>query len=264
MNELMHDIAFAWRGALKRPAISLLIIITLALGIGVNTAMFSVAYKVLMAPLPYAEGERLVRLEQNGLDYYPINAPWSDATLNDYRTQSAVFSSLVEYTQNVYTVVGQGEPWQSNVGLVSWNYFDMLGVQPLLGRTFAPQDEAEGNEAVLLLSYEVWRDRFGSDPTVIGRTVEMSRIIYRVIGVLPVIPAYPQANDVWVPASHDPFRVHGVTDAASNRASGYIQGVFGKLNEGVSPEEATAELATIAARLAQTWPDVYTENYAVR
>jgi predicted permease len=259
----MHDMAFAWRNALKRPATSLLIIITLALGIGANTAMFSVAYKVLLAPLPYADGERLVRLEQNGLDYFPNDAPWSDATLADYRAQSTVFSHLVEYTQNIYTVVGQGDPWQGNIGLVGWDYFDMLGVSPLLGRAFAPADSAEDAEAVMLLSYDTWRSRFGADPAVIGRTLEMSRILYRVIGVLHAMPAYPQVNDAWVPAAHDPFRVHGVTDAASNRASGYVQHVFGKLNAGVSIGVAVVEMDAIAARLAQAWPDVYTEHYSL-
>lgn len=263
MNALCHDIAFAWRSVLKRPAISLLIVLTLALGIGVNTAMFSVAYRVLLAPLPYADGERLVRLEQNGLDYYPTDAPWSDATLGDYRAQSTVFSHLVEYTQGIYTLVGQGEPWQGNIGFVGWDYFAMLGMEPLLGRAFTAADSLEGVEAVMLLSHDAWRSRFGSDPAVVGRTLEMSRILYRVIGVLPAMPIYPQANDAWVPAVHDPFRIYGVTDVASNRASGYIQNVFGRLNAGIPVEAAAVEMGAIATRLAQAWPEVYTEHYSL-
>src|SRR5690606_35838785 len=116
-----------------------------------------------LAPLPYADGERLVRLEQNGLDYYPTDAPWSDATLDDYRAQSTVFSHLVEYTQGIYTLVGQGEPWQGNIGFVGWDYFAMLGMEPLLGRAFTAADSLEGAEAVMLLSHDAWRSRFGSD-----------------------------------------------------------------------------------------------------
>src|SRR5690606_21956046 len=132
-----------------------------------------------------------------------------------------------------------------------------LGIRPLLGRGFNPADEADGAEAVMLLSYDTWRSRFGSDPAVIGQIFEMSRILYRVIGVLPELPAYPHANDLWVLTVQDPFRAHGYTDAASNRASGYVLNVFGKLQANISLATAAAEVDAIAQRLAQAWPDVY-------
>src|SRR5690606_2071656 len=155
-------------------------------------------------------------------------------TLNDYRRQNTVFSHLVEYTQNIFTLVGQGEPYQANVGIVSSDFFDMLGVQPQLGRGFMPEDAADGAQATLLLSYNLWRSRFGADPAVVGCTLEMSNILYRVIGVLPALPPWPHANDVWILPANDPFRVFSVVDAANNRASGYILHVFGKLRAGLS------------------------------
>jgi len=263
MSAVLQDIAFAWRAALKRPGTSLLIVVTLALGIGANTAMFSVAYRVLLAPLPYADGERLVRLEQNGMEYFPRDAPWSDPTLNDYRTQNTVFSHLVDYTQNIFTLVGQGEPWQVNVGIVSSDFFDMLGVQPQLGRGFIPDDEADGAQAALLLSYDLWRSRFGADQAVIGNTLEMGNILYRVIGVLPMLPPWPHANDVWILPAGDPFRAFNVVDVASNRANGYILHVFGKLKAGLPMVTAGVEMDGIAARLVQQYPDVYTDAYSL-
>src|SRR5690606_16651677 len=127
MRHLMHDLSFAFTQSLKHRATSLLIILTLALGIGANSAMFSVVYHVSLAPLPYADGQHLVRLEQNGLSYYPADAPWSDATLQDYRRQNTVFSALAEYTQGIYTVVSRDAPWLANAGFTGSNYFEMLG-----------------------------------------------------------------------------------------------------------------------------------------
>lgn len=263
MNDIIQDVIFAWRNALKKPGTALLIIVTLALGIGVNAAMFGATYQMLLAPLPFADEERLVRLEQNGLDYYPLDGPWSDPTLNDIAAQQNTFSHLTQYTQGFFTLVGQGDPHLAVVGIVSADFFEMLSVEPMLGRGFDARDAAEGAEPVLLLSHEFWQNKFGADPAVVGRSMEMFSIVYRVIGVLPEMPPWPHTNDVWLPVASDPFRLLDVVDVASNRANGYILQVFGKLRAGVALEQAGSELNAIARRLTASYPDVYTQDYAL-
>src|SRR5688500_4724068 len=156
MSDFIQDIAFAWRNALRRPATALLIIVTLALGIGANTAVFSVAYHVLLAPLPYTDGERLVTLTQREGASGRTNFGWSNPTFRDFREQSTAFSDLFEYNQYSLTLIGQGDPYQGFVGIVTGSFFEVLGIQPLLGRSLNMLDDREGAEPVMLLSRDFW------------------------------------------------------------------------------------------------------------
>jgi predicted permease len=261
MSDLLQDISFAWRNALKKPATVLLIVITLALGIGVNTAMFSMAWHVQLASLPYPDGERLVRLEQTGMATGVPQEWWSVPTFKDVNEQNTVFTDLLEYGRSTYTLLGQGDPDFASTGVVNARYFSALGIQTVLGRTFTADDDLPGSAAVMLLGYDYWNSRFGASRDVVGRTLEMNGIAYTVVGVLADVPPYPHQNDVWVSTGSDFIRSNPNT--INNRNSRWMSYVIGKLRDGVTIEETQRDLGTVAGRLARAYPDIYGGDYSI-
>lgn len=263
MQNLLHDLAFAFRTAFKRPGTSALTVLTLALGIGINTAMFSMAWRVLLAPLPYADAERLVKLEQNEPLSGGLDLPWSVPTFDDYARLDEIFSALLQYEHMTYTVLGARDPYLAQTGIVSWNYFAVLGIQPLLGNTFIAANEMPGAEQVMLLSHDFWMTRLGGDPDVIGTSLEVQGVSRRIIGVLPNIAPYPHANDIWITAANDPFRMYMGSDMSADRDNSFPSHVFGKLREDIAFEHAEREVALLARRLVAGWPDFYSDDYSV-
>ncbi len=263
MNDFLQDIAFAWRNALKKPATVLLIVITLALGIGVNTAMFSMAWRVLLAPLPYEDADRWVKLEQNEAQNSQLDLAWSIPTFDDYKNLTEVFSTLLQYEQVAYTVLGAAEPYVAQSGVVSWDYFAELGIQPLLGRTFIEDDEADDATQVVLLSYEFWAGQFGADPAVIGTSIEVQNTIRTIAGVLPEIAPYPRYNDIWITAGNDPYRTYRGSDMTEDRDNRWPSHVFGKLRGDISLADATKQAEVLAQRLISAYPDLYADDYTV-
>src|SRR5262249_2686053 len=142
-------------------------IVTLALGIGATTAIFSVVHAVLLKPLPYAHGDRLVLLGEEAPAAGLTSATFSVPEMKDLRARNRTLDGLVEYHNMSFILLGRAEPERVETGVVSWNYFDLFGVKPLLGRDFTAADEVEGAPAVLLLGYEYWQRSFGGDPTVV-------------------------------------------------------------------------------------------------
>src|SRR5438477_52993 len=201
-----QDAGFALRMMRKSPGFTLAAILTLGLGIGANSAIFSVVHAVLLKPLPYEHGQRLVTLQQQAPRAGLLNQPFSVTEINDYRAQSHSLDGLVEYHNMNFILLGRSEPERVETGVVSWNYFDVFGVKPLFGRTFRPEDEQPGAPAVLMLSYEYWIKSFGGDPTVVNKTFSMNDRVHTVIGVLPPVPQYPDENDVYMPTTACPFR----------------------------------------------------------
>src|SRR5690606_12111955 len=163
MKDLLQDILFTWRDAMRRPATALLIVMTLALGIGANSAMFSMTWHVLLAPLPYADGDRLVRIRQHETVLGREDIGTSVQTFLDYRRQSQLFTDVVEYHAMQFTLLGHGDPLLVQTGVVSGNYFDLLGITPIHGRGFLPGEDEAGAEALILLSYEFWLAQFAGD-----------------------------------------------------------------------------------------------------
>jgi putative ABC transport system permease protein len=261
MSDFLQDVTFAWRNVLKKPATVLLIIITLALGIGVNTAMFSMAWHVQLAPLPYPDGERLVRLEQSGMATGVQDKWWSVPTFQDVSAQNTVFTDLLEYESPTYTLLGQGDPDLASTGVVNASYFSTLGIQAVLGRTFIADDEVPGAAPVILLGYDYWNSKFGASRDVVGRTLEMNGIAYTVVGVLADVPPYPGQNDVWVPTASDFIRSGPGT--INNRNSRWMSHVIGRLRDDTTVQEAQRDLDTIADRLASAYPDTYASDYAI-
>jgi len=185
---------------------ALLAILTLGLGIGANTAIFSVIHGVLLKPLPYADADRLVLVRQSAPLIGRDDVGVSIKEYYTYRKQSADFDGLVEFHQMNFDLLKRGEPDRVAVGGVSPNFFDVLGIAPILGRTFVADDDAPGAPAVLVVSHSYWQKKFGGDRGIVGQVFEMNDRPHTVIGVLPNVPLYPQENDVYMPTSACPFR----------------------------------------------------------
>ena len=254
---LAHDIRYGVRTLWRSPGYSLLVVVTLALGIGANTAIFSVVNGVLLRPLPYRDGHELVLARQQASRAGAENIPFSVKEIIDYRDQLQTLDGFVECHGMSFTLLNRGEPDQVLTGVVSSNFFDVLGVQPLLGRTFVDADDDLGAEAVLVLSYPYWQQRFGSDPNIVGAVFEMNDRQHTVVGVLPPIPQYPRDNDVYMPTSACPFRARGEARMHENRTAFRGMTAFGRLRNGVTVEQFGTDLATVASRFQQDFPDVY-------
>jgi predicted permease len=249
LDELWNDARFAARTLTKNRGFALLAIVTLGLGIGANTAIFSVIHGVLLKPLPYADSDRLVLVRQSAPLAGRADVGVSIKEYFTYRDQAARdFEGLVEFHQMNFDLLKRGEPDRVNTGVVSPNFFDVLGIRPMLGRSFAASDDVPGAPAVLLVSYSYWQRKFGGDPRIVGQVFEMNDRPHTVIGVLPNVPHYPQENDVYMPTSACPFRAAAEQRINQNARVFSILNVFGKLRPGVSRERAAATLEQLCHR----------------
>jgi putative ABC transport system permease protein len=253
-----QDAGFALRMMRKSPGFTLAAILTLGLGIGANSAIFSVVNAVLLKPLPYEHGDRLVTLLQQAPQAGMLNQPFSVAEMNDYRAQNHTLDGLVEYHNMNFILLGRSEPERVETGVVSWNYFDVFGVKPLLGRAFRLEDEQPGAPAVLMLSYEYWIRSFGGDPTVVNKTFTMNDRPHTVVGILPPVPQYPDENDMYMPTTACPFRSRPAFIA--NRQSRMMQ-AFGRMKPGISVSQARADLNGVAANLQHAYPKDYPPEF---
>jgi hypothetical protein len=206
LENLLRDLRYAWRTLLRNPGYALIAVLTLGLGIGANTAIFTVINGVLLRPLPYAKSERIVHLDQVAARVGPEPIGFSVQEIRDYREQNHVFSDLAEYHSMTFTLLGTKTAERVATGVVSANFFDVLGVKPALGRLFTPTDESKGAPPVLVLSYAYWMKEFGGDQSVLGRAFELNDRVHIVVGVLPPLPEYPDANDVFMPTTSCPYR----------------------------------------------------------
>ena len=256
-DELLQDVRYGLRSLVKRPGYAALAMLTLGLGIGANTAIFSIINGVLLKPLPYEHGDRLAVVRQSAPLSGQAQMGVAVAEYYDYREQAKVFEGLVEYHQMNFDLLNRGEPDRVDAGVVSHDFFDLLGITPILGRTFVKADDEPGAEAVLILSNRYWRQKFGADPGIVGRMFEMNDRPHRVIGVLPNVPHYPQENDVYMPVLACPFRAAAERNIAKNRRAFGGLSVFGRLGPGVSHAQAASAVATINQRFVSEYPSVY-------
>lgn len=254
---LTSDCGYAFRMMRKNPGFTAIAILTLALGIGANTSIFSVVHAVLLRSLPYPQANQLIFIRQQEKKLGIEDLSFSVKEIEDYRSQNRTLSGLVEYHAMSFTLFGHGDPERVRTGVVSSNYFDMFGVQPLLGRTFLPEDDKLGAPPVLVLSYEYWKNDFGSDSGIVGKTFEMNDKVHTVVGVLPPVPQYPNENDVYMPTSACPFRS---SKAHLDNRDMRMMEVFGRLKPGVTVAQASADVSAIAAGLKASYPKSYPEN----
>jgi predicted permease len=258
IESILQDLKFAARVLRKNPGFTIAAVVTLALGIGANTAIFSLVYGVLLRPLPYHDGSNLVVLHQQATKANLPNVPFSVKEIEDYRAKSSTLESVVEHHTMNFLLLGDNLAERVNTAVVSANFFEVLGVRPLLGRDFTAADDEHGADAVLILSNEYWRTRFGGDPSIIGRVFKMNDRPHTVVGVLPPIPQYPVENDVYMPTSACPFRSNPANIA--NRQFRMMT-AFARVKPGVPVEQVQADLSTVASQIAADHPDVYPANY---
>jgi len=254
LEGLMQDVRYGLRSLRQTPAFTVAVVLTLALGIGANTAIFSVVNGVLLRPLPYGEPERLVVLRQTLVQPATPSLGFSEKELVDYRAASKTLEGLVEYHTMSFTLLGGAEAQRVQTGVVSPDFFDFLGVAPLVGRNFRAEDDLPGADAVLMLSYDYWQRRHGGDPSVVGKVFQMNNRPHTVVGVLPNVPQFPNENDVYMPSSACPFR--SSTRTRENRA-GRMLSVYGRLRPGMTLQQARADLASVAGGLAADHQDFY-------
>jgi putative ABC transport system permease protein len=248
MHTFWQDLRYGARMLLKHPGFTLVAIFTLALGIGANTAIFSVVNAVLLQPLPYPEPDRLVRVWETDARFPQEKQTASFPCLRDWREQSQSFAQIAAYEHESFILTGGAEP-ERVVGLaVSANFFQALGVKPALGREFLAEEDKYGGPRVVILSHGLWQRRFAGDQRVIGQTMTINSETYTVIGVLPPGVEYPeQRRGVWTPLALDPGRME--------ERGGHFLNVIGRLKPGASAQSAQAEMDAIARRLEQQYPN---------
>jgi len=254
---LRQDAGYALRMMRKNPGFTAIAVLVLALGIGANTAIFSMVHGVLLQPLPYASGDRVVFLRQQAPKAGIPQMGFSPLELEDYRRGVNSFDALVEYHTMSFILLGKAEPERVQVGVVSAKFFDVLGLPPLLGRTFRAEDEVTGAEAVLVLSHAYWQRSHGGDPAVVGRVFRMNDRPHTVIGVLPPVPQFPDENDVYMALPACPFRSNPQNIA---RRTFRLTTAFGRLKPGVELGQAQAELSTVAHRMEAENRDAYPKD----
>jgi len=261
MNTLLHDLRYGVRGLLKRPGFAALVVLTLALGVGATTAIFSFVYGVLLRPLPFPEQERLVVAWEKDITANTPFVELSVAEVRDWQAQSQSFNSLAAMPTTVYgygyVLTGRGDPVQLESARVSGSYFSTLGVHAALGRVFNEGDDQINSPNIVVLSDRLWRERFQADANIVGQTITLNRQGFTVVGVMPANFEFPKGVDLWKPllASMDPRTVE-------NRGVTYLQ-VIGRLKPGVTLSQAEAELNTIIARVAAQHPETKAGGYRV-
>ncbi|MHB8484285.1 MAG: ABC transporter permease [Candidatus Acidiferrales bacterium] len=255
MNTLMQNIRYGVRMMGKAPGFTAIAVLTLALGIGANTAIFSVVYAALLRSLPYSQPSQLITLSERR---YPLlDKSWvaSYPDYEDWTKQSKAFQSLAGFSGDGFVFHGGGEPQVLFGAQVTTNFFSTLGVKPMLGRDFVAGEDIASGPKVAILTYKFWRKQFGGDPHVVGRTMQLDANSVSIIGVLPPDFEYaPVGNaDVWVP-------MHLGSDMATRRNLRWMR-VVGRLGPRVTFEQARAEMNAINARLAVAYPQ---QNAAIK
>lgn len=251
---LSQDVDYALRMMRKDLGFTFVAIVILGLAIGASTAAFSAANAILIQPLPFANGNGLVQLKQVQPAVGIQNLQFSVQEIQDYRSQNHTLDSVVEYHEMTFSLLGGREPERVDTAVVSANFFRVLGVIPLYGRTFMDEDDRPSATPVLILSYQFWQRSFGGDPTVVGRTYSMNDKQHVVVGILPPIPQFPGVPDVYMPTAACPTR-------SSQRFVGdrtaRMMWVFATVKPGVSLAQVHDDLHGIAQRLRTAYPKAY-------
>jgi predicted permease len=256
METFWKDLRYAFRMLLKSPGFTLIAMLALGLGIGANTAIFSVFNGILWRPLPAKNPEQLIVLAAKPTAFdFPLQLSYAD--VKDYRDLKAVFSDLAAYTPSPVNLGAQGRPERAWCELVDGNYFSMLGLQPALGRTFAPDEGwLPGKDTLMVLSYKYWQKRFGGNPGVLGQPVQVNNHAFTIIGVAP--ENWHGAYYFLEPDFYLPLSTIGVldpqSDALTNRNAAFLR-VVGRLQPGVTAAQAMAAAEPLNHRLAQDFPE---------
>src|SRR5215216_3299987 len=244
METLLRDLRFGVRVLAKKPGFAALAVLALALGIGANSAIFSVVNAVLLRPLPFEGPDRLVWVwdTQPALETAPISLP----DFLDWREQNQSFEYMSAFQAGRMFFDRGDEPEDVEVALVTPDMFPLLKVSPALGRVFTEDETQPGRFRVALLSDRLWQRRFNSDPNVVGQTVQLSGFPYTIIGVMPAGFTYPRETELWRPLP--------LNKSETDRGPHYLR-VIARLKPGVSIQQAQAEMSALAGRIAEQFPE---------
>ena len=249
----LQDFRFAFRMLRKNPGFSAIAILTLALGIGANTAIFSVVYAVLLKPLPYTDSDQLFTVFQQSIKEAKNKNGFSFPNMRDFREQTGVFLSLSGVQGHQLTLTGRGDPFVIDTSVVTPDLFTTFRVQPILGRSFVPDDGKPGAAPVVVLSENLWRGSFGSDANIVGTSVTLDKRAFTVIGVMPSYFRFPQvqqSRQIWIPIIDDPL-----FSSWLERRGGHWLRLTGRVKPGVTLDQAHAQFDAIADRLAKQYPE---------
>ena len=249
MNGFLQDLRYGFRAALQRPAFTAIVVLALAIGIGANTAIFSVVNAILLRPLPYRNPDRIcmVWMDNHKLK---VDQDWhSYPNYSDYRDQNSTFEDIAAFNDRSFNLTGTGEPVRVVGAWSTANLFPVMGVDPVQGRTFSVDEEEPGKDMVAVISYGLWQRRFGGDPNIVGQPISLNGFNRTVVGILPAGFAFPRKDtDVWVPLAY--------TAQQKQRRGAFSLKAVGRLKPGVRIDQARADMGAIADHLVEQFPDV--------
>ncbi|HEX7241057.1 MAG TPA: ABC transporter permease, partial [Longimicrobiaceae bacterium] len=246
MDTLLQDVRYALRALRRSPGFALVAVLTLALGIGANTAIFGVVNAVLLRPLPYPEPDALVRLmsREDG----ELGSNMTPPDFLDVEAHGRVFAGVAAYATGSPTLAGEGEPVPLRSASTSAGFFRTLGVSPMLGRGFRPEDNRPGSNRVVVLGHALWRQHFGGDRGLLGRQVLLNGREHTVVGVMPPGFDYPAGREAWTPLSYEERLV------GPESRFNYMLQVVARTRPGTSPERLRDDLAAVTARIRESDP----------
>jgi predicted permease len=250
-----QDLRFGLRMLRKNPGFTAVAVLTLALGIGANTAIFSVVYAVLLKPLPCAKSEELFNVFQQQSQDETVQTGWSYPNFKELSEENHVFSAVAGAQRHQLTVTGRGEPLVVNTAVVTADFFSVFDVKPLVGRIFYPEDGKPGAPPVVVLGENLWRGPLGADPNIIGRTIDVDKRSFTVVGIMPAVfrfplfPSVTEAPQLWVPLAQDPL-----FGPFMQRRNGHWMQVTGRIRPGVPMRQVQAEMDAFASNLAKEFP----------
>jgi putative ABC transport system permease protein len=255
METLLQDIRYGWRMLARNPGFTAIAVLTLAIGIGASTAIFSVVDTVLLRPLPYREPEKLVLVSETlpGMSMDEIGV--SAGEYQDYRDRNRSFSQVAAYESAGFNLTGTGQPLRVNAAALSASAFPLLGVSPELGRGFTVEEDRYGSGSVVVLSHALWEHQYSRDPNILGQTVKLDEKQFTVIGVMPASFRFPfdgaplsEMADLWVPIAFEPDRL-----SPGNRTREFGVGLIGRLKPGISKEQAQKDVENVATEFMQQY-----------
>ena len=261
----MNDLRFGFRLLRKSPGFALVAVLTLALGIGANTTVFSAVDAVLLRPLPYYEPDRLVLVNEtvmnSGNDYIGVAAQ----EYQDYRDQNKSFSNVAAFETDGFNLTGEGPPLRVQAASISASAFPTLGVSPIMGRAFTSEEDRSGSDNVVELSYSLWQNQYHGDSNILGRTIKLDEKSYTVIGVMPPSFHFPydgkplsETADLWLPIGFSPDVLK-----PENRLMEFGVGLIARLKPGVTVQQAQNDIDNVSRHFQQQFPDAYSGNVHV-
>src|SRR5882724_1634484 len=254
METILQDLRYAARSLRKQPGFTLIAVLTLAVGIGANTAIYSVVDATLLRSLPFNEPDRLMKVSLTAPSMYGQPAiddlVWSYPKYETFRQLQHVFEDTALYRANTFNLSGTDEPEQVRTELVGASYFPILGVKPLVGRNFLPEEDATpGTHFVAIISHGLWQRRFGGERTAIGKTIKLDLKPYTIVGVLPAgLHALSGPADVWIP-------VHTRSPEDLGQRWNHSWQLIARLRAGVAPKQAKSATALLGAQIDAAHPD---------